>query len=643
MRHTESVRSRSAAVVICPVRWMRSAVFMLGLCAGAAGGAADNPATTVQVDAAANRRPINPNIYGVNWAETQDLVALNAPLNRSGGNANSRYNWQLDAHATGADWYFETYPDSAGTPSGWVDSFVDKTRAAGNGAEPMVTMPMLDYLANLGPGRTTLAGFSVKKYGAQERTDPWNSDAGNGISAATGKPITGNDPNDTGVPNTPAIQKAWVQHLVAKYGPATSATGIKYYILDNEYSVWRATHRDVHPDPVTYDEIWEKIVAYASAIRAVDPTAKICAGEEYSWFAMYYSGFDQANGTSAANSDYNTHGRVYFYPWLLQKIRAHKEQTGVQLVDVITVHGYADGPADDDQPATQLQRNRQTRILWDPAYQDPFWYGDIGIEGRSGRIVHWLPTLKKWVDQYCPGLQIGITEYNWGNETNLNGATTQADVLGIYGREGVDLATRWGVAKKWDSNPTLYYVTHLASQIYRNYDGKNSTFGDISISTADANPDKLSAFAALRSADGALTVMVINKQQGSTPVTVNLANFTAGAAAQAWQINSAAQKEIARLADVAVAGNALTTTVPSQSITLLVVPAGTTTVSAPQPTPVAPTVTPVPPTPTSPAPSTPSGGGAGGSSGGGGGGAVGPFFLAALALLCGARWSLRRD
>ena len=55
-------------------------------------------------------------------------------------------------------------------------------------------------------------------------------------------------------------------------------------------------------------------------------------------------------------------------------------------------------------------------------------------------------------------------------------------------------------------------------EIYRNYDGNLSTFGDTSVSAAVANPDYLSSFAAVRSSDGALTVMVINKQQGSTPV-----------------------------------------------------------------------------------------------------------------------------
>ncbi|HTL69350.1 MAG TPA: glycoside hydrolase family 44 protein [Lacunisphaera sp.] len=587
-------------------------------------GCADYPATTVNVDAAANRHPINPNIYGVNYGETADLAALNAPLNRSGGNATSRYNWQLDAHASGADWYFETYPDSSGTPSASTDAFIDKTHAAPKGAEPMLTIPLLDHLANLGPGRSTLAGFSVKKYGAQQKTDPWNADAGNGINAATGKDITGNDPADTSAPNSPALQQEWVRHLVGKYGPATSATGIKYYILDNEYSVWRATHRDVHPDPVTYDEIFAKIVAYATAIRAADPTARICAGEEYSWWAMYYSGLDQAKGTDPANSDYNLHHQVYFYPWLLQQVQAYKQQHGVQLIDVLTVHGYNDGPGDNDEAATQAQRNRQTRILWDPTFPDPFWFGDVGVAGRSGRTVNWIPTMKAWINQYCPGLLLGITEYNWGDEAHLNGATTQADVLGIYGREGVDLATRWTVAKQWDSSPTVYHVTHLASVIYRNYDGKNSTFGETSVAATVANPDNLSAFAAVR-ADGALTVMVINKQPGSTPVTVNLANFNPGTAAEAWQINAETQKSIAQLGDVAVANHALSTTVPAQSVTLFVVAAAAP--EMPAPTPPAPTP--------SGSPSTPVGSGTtgGSSSGGGGGGAVSPWFFAALATL----------
>jgi len=469
---------------------------------------AQNPATTVNVDAAANHRAINPNIYGIAYGDAHDMQALNAPLNRWGGNSTTRYNWQIDAHSAASDWYFETYSDGSGTPSGSADQYVATTRSASSAAQPMFTIPMIDYLANLGLNRSTLAGFSVKKYGAQTSTDPWNSDAGNGVSSATGQNITGNNPLDTGVANSASIQQSWVQHFVNTFGASTSATGVRYYILDNEPSLWYSTHRDVHPTPPNYQEIYNKIVAYATAVRAADPNAKSVGFEEWSWWAMYFSGLDQANGASAANSDYNTHNHTYYYPWLLQQLYAYKQQTGTQLLDVLTVHCYNALPgSSDDSLSGQQARNRETRILWDPTFQDPSWYGDIGI---NGRVLNWIPTLKAMVNQYHPGLQIGCTEYNWGDEANLNGATTQADVLGIYGREGFDLATRWTVAKNTNTSPTTYYVTYLASQIYRNYDGSNSTFGDTSVSASVANPDNLSAFAATRASDGALTVMVIN-------------------------------------------------------------------------------------------------------------------------------------
>src|SRR6266851_4141029 len=47
--------------------------------------AAQNPATTVTVDASANRHAINPNIYGVAYGDATTLPDLNVPLNRYGG------------------------------------------------------------------------------------------------------------------------------------------------------------------------------------------------------------------------------------------------------------------------------------------------------------------------------------------------------------------------------------------------------------------------------------------------------------------------------------------------------------------------------------------------------------------------------
>ena len=545
---------------------MRNATLTAVMLAASLPLGAQNPATSVSVDVQANRHPISPGIYGVAFASTTDLINLRAPLHRYGGNSATRYNWQLNADNRGADWYFESYGDTSSTPGFRGDDFITQTRAAAVGAQPMLTIPMINYVGSLGTNRASLRSFSIGKYGPQTGWDPYTPDAGNGISTASGNPyITGNNPLDANVANSPAFQMNWVQHLIGTWGTAANG-GLKYYIMDNEPSIWHGTHRDVHPNGQTYDELYNDFVNYAGGIRALDPGAMIAGPEEWGWLGMFFSGFDQQHGASPSNSDYNTHNHTYHYPWLLQQLRNYQQTTGKQLLNVLTVHYYPQDGSDtnDDSAATQLIRNRSTRSLWDPAYVDQSWINQVGI---NGGIVNLIPNLKSWVNQYYPGLQTGITEYNWGDEARLNGATTQADVLGIFGREGLDMATRWTVP----ANPS---PTYLAMQIFRNYDGQQSAFGDTSVAAAVANPDALSSFAAVRSSDGALAVMVINKQTGSTPVTLSLANFAGGSTADVWQISSAAQTSITHAPAVPVSGNAVSTTVPSQSITLFVIPAG---------------------------------------------------------------------
>lgn len=567
--------TRACSTYICPVR----TGLLLILCAAAI--LAQNAPAWVSVDANASRHAISPGIYGFAFGATSDLGAMNFTMNRDGGNGTSTYNWQINAANHDNDWYFESILDPPETAGYDGDTFITNTRAAGVGAQALLTIPMINYIANLGPSGAMLWSFSIKKYGAQTGSDPYQPDAGNGISAATGNPITGNNPLDANTPNSVAIQQAWAQHLINTWGLEANG-GLKYYIMDNEPSLWNSTHRDIHPAAETYAEILNDYVNYAAAVRALDPNAVIVGPEEWGWWAMFLSGYDQKNGISATGSDYNTHNQTYYYPWLLQQLYAHQQSTGKQLLNVLSVHYYPQelSNSNDDSLSGQLIRNQSTRVLWDPNYVDPSWLNEVGI---NGGIVSLIPTLQDWVNQYYPGLQTAITEYNWGDEANLNGATTQADVLGIFGREGLNLATRWTVPL----NPS---PTYLAMKIYRNYDGKLSTFGDTSVSAEVANPDYLSSFAAVRSSDGALTVMVINKQQGTTPVTVSLANFGTTGTAQAYQIASATQTAITQLGSVPIANNAITATLPSQSITLYVIPAGKITSVPAAPTGLAATV-----------------------------------------------------
>ena len=521
------------------------------------GSSAPNPTVTIAVDAGSGRHTISPLIYGVAYGSTAALADLNCPLNRMGGNNTSRYNWQLNADNKGSDYFFESIGDADPTPGKRGDDFIRQSRAGG--AQAMLTVPMIGWVAGLGPNRNKRSSFSVMKYGAQQQTDPYFPDAGNGILTG-GLAVSGNDPSDADVPADAGFQAGWVNHLLSTWGTAAGG-GLSYYLLDNEPSLWHVTHRDVHPQGETMQEEADDILAYAGAVKTADPSALTVGPEEWGWSGYFYSGADQqylAAHNYQGHPDKDAHGGMDYLPWLLQQMHQNDTVTGTRLLDVFSVHFYPQGGefSDDTSYATQMLRNRSTRQLWDPNYVSESWIADT---------VQLIPRFKGWVSEYYPGTKTALTEYNWGAEGSINGATTQADVFGIFGREGLDLATRW-------TTPDPSTPTYLAMKLYRNYDGLKSGFGNVSVSDTAPTPDAVSSFAAVRSLDGALTVMVVDKSlSGTTPVTVSLANFTGGATAQAWQLTAA--NTITRLADTSVSGNAITATLPAQSVTLFVVPA----------------------------------------------------------------------
>ncbi len=538
----------------------RAAAISIMLLIGAATAVAQNPAVTINVDAATNRHPINPNIYGVAYATTAELNDLNAPLNRNGGNNTSRYNWLQNADNRAQDWYFESIGDSSAVAGERGDTFIANSKAAT--AQAMLTVPLLDWVAKLGANRSKLASFSIAKYGAQTGSDwQWFPDAGNGV-LTSGQDVANNDPNDANVAASSAFQQNWVQHLVSRWGTNANG-GLRYYLLDNEPSIWFSTHRDVHPIGATMDEMQTKILNYAAMIKNNDSTAIIAGPEEWGWSGYFYSGYDQQYGAAHGWSylpDRSAHNGADYLPWLLDQLHQNELTAGRRLLDIFTAHYYPQGGefSNDVSSAMQLRRNRSTRSLWDPNYVDETWINDR---------VQLIPRLKLWVNTYYPGTRTGITEYNWGAEGHINGATTQADIYGIFGREDVDLAARW-------TTPDPSTPTYKAMKLYRNYDGNKSSFGDTSVFTTVPNPDTLSAFSAVRSSDNALTTMVMSKYlSGSTAVAINIANYAHGSAAQVWQLT--ASNAINRVNDLSFSGNTLSATLPQQSVTLFVIAATT--------------------------------------------------------------------
>ena len=538
-----------------------------------------NPASNgpaLAVDAAAQNHPISPDIYGINDYSDQGLASeLRLSVRRWGGDATTRYNWQLDSYNAAADWYYEDFhagSDAPNLPDGSeFNRVMELSRTTGT--RTIGTIPMIGWIAK---SRDPKCSFAVAKYGAQQQTDPYNSQCGNGVKP-DGTNITGNDPNDASMPVGLDFMRQWVEYLVKRYDRADRG-GVSVYSLDNEPTIWLFTHRDVHPNPPSYDEIRDLGFAYAAMIKSVDPSAQVSGPVLSGWDSFFYSAVDWLSGWNTAPYQYwdnpvdrNAHGGLAFLDWYLQQMRNYESQNGTRILDYLDLHAYVlpDGlsfqPAGD--AATQALRLESTRVLWDPNYQ----FSSTDIQ----EPVRLIPRMHDWVDNNYPGTKLAITEYNWGALEDINGALAQADVLGIFGREALDLATMWGP-------PTPDQPAAFAFRMYRSYDGMGGAFGETSVQASSTSQDQLSVYAARRS-DSALTLMVINKTAGDFTSSVSLANFRPAPQAQVWTYSAANLQAIVHGTDLPVSPSGFKTTFPANSITLLLVSADPATLAAPLP------------------------------------------------------------
>ena len=351
-----------------------------------------------RVDASANRRPIDPNIYGVAHATTAELNDLNSPLNRNGGNNTTRYNWQLNADNRGNDWYFESIAESSATAGERGDTFVANARAGQRGGDADDSD---DRLGRQGRRRTAASSPAspVAKYGAQTGNDwQWFPDAGNGVRT-NGQSVTGNDPNDANVALDVAFQQGWVQHLVGRWG--TERERRRALLHPRQRAEHLALHASRRPPDGADDggDPRQDRSTIAQKIKAVDPAALVVGPEEWGWSGYFYSGYDQQYGSAARlgllPDRANNHGGADYLPWLLDQLRQRRHRHGQRLLDVFTVHYYPQGGefGDDVSSAMQLRRNRSTRSLWDPNYVDETWINDrVQLDpAAEGLGQHLLP------------------------------------------------------------------------------------------------------------------------------------------------------------------------------------------------------------------------------------------------------------
>ncbi len=464
-------------------------------------------AVEIKCDAVTHR--ISPLVYGIAEQPMHHDAyqwRLGATARRWGGNHTSRYNWKLgNAWNTAKDWFFKNVDfDDRDGPA--YARFIDEDLA--HGMATALTIPILGWAAK----DTRSYSFPVSVYGPQQATESGHPDIGNGV-APDGNPLIPGPPERTSVPMTPASIGDWVRTM-RKADQARGRRGVQMYILGNEPMLWSETHRDVHPEPVSYDELLQRTIAYGSAVRAADPDAVIAAPALWGWPAYFGSGVDHA--AAPFHPDRDRHGGEPFLPWWLEKIAAHEKSTGVRLLDVVDVHFYPQGAgmglgkSGETDPDTAARRIRSVRALWDPTYRDESWIG---------KPVELIPRLKKWIAEKHPGLGISIGEYNFGAETDMSGGLAVAEALGRFGQQGIRSAFYWDFPAK---NSPAYY----AFLAYRDFDGKGGRFLDNSVAVT-SDDRRLSVFAS-RSASRDHMVLVLLDLDPATKIAANLDTNSCG-------------------------------------------------------------------------------------------------------------------
>ncbi|WP_224247555.1 glycoside hydrolase family 44 protein [Hyalangium gracile] len=418
---------------------------------------------SLAVDCTAPGHFISPRIYGIAFDALKehkgtDQWELGATVRRWGGNPTTRYNWKLNAWNTANDWFFRN--TSPGDNAQFTyDDFLMANRA--HGLESALTVPLIGWVAK----DTSSVSFPSTKFGLQEKMDPDVKEAGNGRTP-TGRELAPPPPTQTSLPAPPEYVAEWVRTIRNK--DMKRGRSVHMYLLDNEPMLWNSTHRDVHPEPTTYDELLERTLSYGAAVRQADPEAVIAGPTEWGWTGYFRSAADVAKGASP-DADRKAHGNVPLLPWYLRKLREHEKKTGVRILDVLDVHFYpqADGVSPDKgektDPETNALRIRSTRALWDANYKDESWIGEP---------VRLIPRLKKMVEENYPGRGIAIGEYNFGAARHMSGGLAQAEALGRFAEGGVTAAFYF-------TYPPTRSPAWWAFRAYRNFDGQGGGFQNI--------------------------------------------------------------------------------------------------------------------------------------------------------------------
>jgi len=500
----------------------------------------------VSIDTELERISISPYIYGVN----QDLKGQTITARRLGGNRTTAYNWENNASNAGSDYIHSSdnyLVTSGGVPladsekPGAVATVFHDQSLAQNVPYTLLTLQAAGYV-------------SADKDGEVKETEKAPSDRWKEVKFAKNAPFSLTpDLTDDYV-----YMDEFVNLLVDKYGDSTTATGIKGYSVDNEPGLWSHTHERVHPDPVECAELVDRTSELSEAVKNVDPNAEIFGPALYG-FNAYLTLQNAPDWEAGLKDSYN-----WFVDYYLEQMKEKSDAVGKRLLDVFDIHYYSEARGggnrvtfgeDIANTACNKARLQAPRTLWQGSYTEDSWIAEPWFEQYRPII----PKIQESIDKYYPGTKLSITEYDFGGGNHITGGLAQADTLGIFGKYGVYLATYWGSGDK------DYIVSGM--NLYTNYDGKGSQYGDTNVKCEVSDDEVASAYSSIvESDDGKLHIILINKNyDSSTTFNLSINSDEEYKSGTAWGFDRTSSNITARQAVKSITDNKFSYTLPALS------------------------------------------------------------------------------
>jgi hypothetical protein len=503
----------------------------------------------IEVDTTRVVGPISPYVYGIN---SQPAAGLNVTVRRMGGNRQTGYNWEINASNAGSDYQQQSddwpctvlgYKNCNEPAAQFLDFAGDNKKL---GTDTLATVPLVDYVA---ADKSNTPVSEAEKAPSKR----WDKSLPHKPGAYAATP----DLNDGAV-----YEDEFVDFLVKKLGKA-DAGGIRFYSLDNEPALWPSTHPRIHPEKTTYREMVSRTEATASVLTTLDPSAFVLGGVMFGW--SEYQSLNDAPDSKEFNAQYETYADYWLASMKQLEGKYHR-----RLVHALDIHWYPEARGTkritdaDDSPKTVEARVQAPRALWDPKYREKSW-----IDDAWGKPIRLIPWLEEKIAKRYPGTRLTMTEYDFGGGNHVSGGLAQADVLGVFGREGMYLADYWGSGPGNDPLPN--YVA-AAFKLYRNYDGKGGAYGDTAVTATAPDTIKTSVFASTDSKHpGRLTVIVINKDpRAKFAGTVAIKGATKYAVAHVYRFDSSSSEVRSIDSNVAIRDNKLGYDLPPMTATLFV-------------------------------------------------------------------------